>query len=564
MSTAYISYSLGNYQSEIDRAWEKLRKDNVIDRIWTKDYTLWKPAPEEIVNRLGWLDAPEETLDKTEYLRNILKPFTDGRIKEVFLLGMGGSSLAADVFGKIFGYRTGYPQLHVLDTTDPAIIFNASQSLDWKKTLFIVSSKSGTTLEITSLFQYFYNLTFNKIGSAAGNHFVFITDKGSPMVKIAEKLSLYHTFLNDPHIGGRYSALSFPGIVPAAIIGVNVERLLQKAIDAAQTEKTQSISDKLNASGACLGVILGTLARMGRDKLTLIMPPRWSSFAEWLEQLVAESTGKEGKGILPVLNEPLLDTAAYGKDRIFFVFQNEQGKNSVKTDALTSAGHPVITIRINDDYDLGSQMFIWEMATAVASYFLGINPFDQPNVEATKKHTSSMIAEHKKKKSSFTQKPALSTAECDVYGSIKDTTVGSAINNFLKQAKAGGYVCLQVFLSPSPEIDEALRKLRDAIAAKYRLAVTAGYGPRYLHSTGQLHKGDSGKGLFIQLTADEKIDVDIPDEIGKADSSLTFGALKAAQAQGDWQALLDKGRRIIRFHWKTNAAAGLNTLAAGL
>lgn len=564
MSDSCIYYSLGEYQGDVDRAWEKMRKDNIIERIWAKDYTLWKQSPDEITNRLGWLDAPKETLDKIEYLRKVLKPFTGGRTKDVVLLGMGGSSLAAEVFGKIFGPHTGYPQLQVLDTTDPAFILKVSQSLDLEKTLFVVSSKSGTTLEVTSLFQYFYNLTSIKLGKAAGNHFIFITDEGSPMVKIAKNISAYHTFLNNSHIGGRYSALSFPGIVPAAIIGVDVERLLQNAIDTAQTEKTQSFSEKLNASGASLGAVLGTLAQKGRDKLTFIIPQRWKPFGDWLEQLIAESTGKERKGILPVLNEPLLNNAAYGKDRVFVILQNEQENNSPKIDTLTKTGEPIITIRINDDYDLGSQLFIWEIATAVAAHFLGINPFDQPDVEATKNYTRRMIAEYKEKKIISAQKPVLSTDEGDVYGNIKGTTVASAITKFLKQATAGDYICLQIYLSPSPEIDESLNKLRTAIIAKYGLVVTIGYGPHYLHSTGQLHKGDSGNGLFIQLTADERIDVDIPNEIGKDNSSLTFGALKTAQAQGDWQALRDKGRRIIRLHCKNDAAVVLKNLALSL
>ncbi len=559
MSDIRIAYSLGDFQSAIDRALEKMRKDNVIERIWAKDYTLWKTAPDEITNRLGWLDAPAQTLKKTDYVRQVLEPFTSGGIKEAVLLGMGGSSLAAEVFIKIFGSHRDYPRLFVLDTTDPEIISSVSQKLDWKKTLFVVSSKSGTTLEVTSLFQYFYNLTFNKLGNAAGNHFIFITDEGSPMVKIAENISAYHTFLNNPHIGGRYSALSFPGILPAAIIGVDVEKLLQKALATQQAEKKQNIPGKLNASGACLGAVLGTLAQKGRDKLTLIMPPRWKYFGDWLEQLIAESTGKEGKGILPILEEPSFDTAVYGKDRVFVVFQNEQDINSTNIDALIRAGHPVITIRI-DDYGLGSQIFIWEMATAVAAYFLGVNPFDQPNVEATKKHTRSMIAEYKENKIIPSGKPSLTTAQGDVYGKINGLTIAEAFTNFLKQASAGDYICLQVYLTPTPQINEALYGLRKTISLKYGLTVTIGYGPRYLHSTGQLHKGDSGNGLFIQLTADDLIDVDIPDEIGKAASSLTFGALKAAQAHGDWQALMDAGRRVIRFHFRINPAAGLTNL----
>jgi hypothetical protein len=372
---------------------------------------------------------------------------------------------------------------------------------------------------------------------------------------------LRQTFLNNPAIGGRYSALSMPGIVPAAIIGVDVERLLQNAARAAQREKTKNTPGKLDDTGASLGATLGTLAQMGRDKLTLIMPPIFTSFGNWLEQLIAESTGKEGKGILPVTGEKLSEPGAYSNDRIFVFFQNGADDNSPKIKSLAAGGHPVIIIESNDIYELGAQMFIWEMATAVAANILKINPFDQPDVEAAKKYAHRMIAQYRKKKELPLSKPALTTKQCDVYGNINGSTIAETLKNFLKQARAFDYVCLQVYLSPSPEIDKALRKMRETIFAKCKLAVTIGYGPRYLHSTGQLHKGDSGNGLFIQLTADDLIDIFIPDSFGAENSTLTFGTLKAAQAEGDWQALIDARRRVIRFHFKTNPAAGLTNLA---
>jgi hypothetical protein len=291
------------------------------------------------------------------------------------------------------------------------------------------------------------------------------------------------------------------------------------------------------------------------------MPSRLASFGDWLEQLVAESTGKEGKGILPVLNEPPAEVCAYGNDRVFVIFQNDENDNDQKAAELLAAGHPVITIKLDDNYDLGGQMFLWEMATAVATHILKINPFDQPNVEAAKKHAHQMIAQYKQKKELPLGKVALSTKQCDVYGNINGKTPAEALKNFLSGAAVNDYVCLQVYLSPAAEIDKALIELRQIILVKYGLAVTVGYGPRYLHSTGQLHKGDSGNGLFIQLTADDLIDVDIPDQIGKAESSLSFGVLKALQAQGDWQALLDAHRRVIRFHWKTNSSVGIKKLA---
>jgi glucose-6-phosphate isomerase/transaldolase/glucose-6-phosphate isomerase len=560
MDNANISYSLGEYQNSIISALDSIHRDNIIARIWTKDYTVWKPAPDEITNRLGWLDAPAETLEKINYIRATLEPFTNGSINDVVLLGMGGSSLAAEVFNKIFGSEAGHPQLHIMDTTDPVLISQITQRLDLEKTLFLVSSKSGTTLEITSLFHYFFNLTLEKMGSSANRHFILITDKGSSLEELSKKLSIQHVFLSDSNIGGRYSALSIPGIVPAAIIGVDVEILLLTAIAAKQREKTKNFSGKLAATGSVLGATLGTLAQRGRNKITFIMPPQWAPLGNWLEQLIAESTGKEGKGILPVLDEPLADPRFYGQDRVFVFFQNEADNNSPKIAGLAAAGHPVITIRPNDRYDLGGQLFLWEMATAVAGHILGINPFDQPNVETTKAHTRRTIALFREHNELPSELPSLTTPDCIIYGGPQTPAFSDVLKIFLSEAAKDDYVCLQVYLSPTPEVDEALRKLRETIFIKHRLAVTIGYGPRYLHSTGQLHKGDSGNGLFIQLTADDLLDIEIPDRIGVADSTLTFGTLKAAQAQGDWQALMDAGRRVIRFHWKSNPATGLKKL----
>ena len=554
MDITNFSFSLGAYKDSIINALDIMRRNNIIARVWAKDYTVWKPVPDEITNRLGWLEAPAETLEKISYIRSTLEPLIKNNINDAVLLGMGGSSLAAEVFSKILQSHAGYPQLHIVDTTDPVFISKLTQRLNLKKTLFFISSKSGKTLEITSLLNYFYNIVFRKLGKNAGGRFIFITDEGSPLVKIAENISAYHTFLSDTNIGGRYSALSFPGIVPAAAIGIDVEKLLQRATDTSQAEK-------LNAGGASLGAALGVLALAGRDKLTFIMPPRWRSFGDWLEQLIAESTGKEGKGILPVLDEPVFNNASYGKDRVFVIFQNNEEVKTPQMEFLINAGHPVITIRLKDDYNLGAQMFIWEMATAIAAHIMGVNPFDQPNVEATKRYTLGMITEHKEKRSVKDTKPALTFAQGSVFGNISGATLVEAFTGFLKQASAGDYVCLQIYLNPSPEIDAAVDHLREIIRRKYNIPVTFGYGPRYLHSTGQLHKGDSGNGLFIQLTQDNTTDVDIPDEIGKDKSSLTFGALKAAQAQGDWQALIDKGRRIIRFHFQENSVAGIRNLA---
>lgn len=550
MTQPRIDYSLGEYQSAFNSALEKIRQDNVIERIRAKDYTLWKPRPDEIANRLGWLEAPAETLSKAEYILTTIQPFirdTD----DIVLLGIGGSSLAAEVFGKIFGSKPGYPGLHVVDTTDPVIISGITQMLNLQKSLFIVSSKSGTTLEITSLFKYFYNLAHKKWAEKAGGRFIFITDEGSPLVKTAEKISARHVFLNNPDIGGRYSALSLTGIVPAALIGMDIQKMLQRVV---------SQMEGLSRAGASLGAALGMLSQKGRDKLTLILPPHWKHFGDWLEQLIAESTGKEGKGILPVLNESITDKSTYEKDRFFVIFRNKENIKSFESELFVKDGHPIITININDNYDLGAQMFMWEMATAVACHFLGVNPFDQPDVEASKKHTRAVISDVDKNNKATDEKPALSFKQSEIFGNISGVNPADIIANFLKQGKTGDYVCLQIYLSPTPETDSAVHSLRENISRKYSLPVTCGYGPRYLHSTGQLHKGDAGNGLFIQLTQDNPADIDIPDEAGHEKSSLSFGDLQAAQAEGDFQALTDARRRIIRFHFRTNPVEGIENI----
>ena len=564
METAGVSFLLGSYQSAVTNAVDKMRRSNIAARIWANDFHVWKPSPQEISNRLAWLHAPLETSANVKSIRASLEPFTNGSIEDVVLLGMGGSSLSAEVFNNIFGSAPGFPRLQILDTTDPQIIHDVAEKLNLAKTLFIVSSKSGSTLEIVSLFHYFYNLTAEKTGVSANEHFMFITDEGSPMLEQAWRLQLPYVFSNNPNIGGRYSALSLVGMIPAALIGVEIDKILQNALAVASQEKADFFSGKGDSTGCFLGAALGTLAQYGRDKLTLILPPSWGSFGDWLEQLIAESTGKEGKGILPVLNEPQMDVSSYGEDRVFVIFNHNEDDWSSWITRLASAGHPVLKVRINGFYDLGGQMFLWEMATAVASHIMGINPFDQPDVEATKKHTKQMIAQFKINQTWPETKPSLAEGDCEIYGEISGSNIFVALKNFLSSSPQNAYAGLQVYLSPSTEINEALDALRAAILRRSRMAVTVGYGPRYLHSTGQLHKGDAGRGMFIQLTGENALDVEIPDALCQRGSSLTFGQLKAAQGEADRLALMDKGRKIIRIHWKKDPVAGLKNLAENL
>ncbi len=559
-----VEYFLGTYESTVLAALKSLRKDRIIQRIWDGDYTVWKSKPDGIINRLGWLYAPGETMEKLPYIRTVAAPLIAEGYKDVVLLGMGGSSLAAEVFVRMSGSREGHPKLHILDTTDPLTIFRLAYQLDWAKTLFLVSSKSGTTLETVSLFHYFYDSARKKAGKQACRNFIFITDPESPMEELAHRLSLRHVFLSNPAVGGRYSALAFPGIVPAALLGVDVEGILSNARAVAENEKAEFFTGKLNSGGAVIGTVLGALAQNGRDKLTLIFPPSWKPFGGWLEQLIAESTGKEGRGILPVCAEKLNAPARYNDDRLFVIFHNKEKIKSPKVSAIIDAGHPLITVRVANQLQLGEQMFLWEMATAVIGHMLGINPFDQPNVEASKVLTRRMIDLYRREKELPQEKAALTTEDCDVYGCPSAATPAEALAGFLTVAKTDAYVCLQVYLTPSQEVEAALLKLQESIRKKYQVAVVVGYGPRYLHSTGQLHKGDAGHGLFIQLTSNDIRDIEVPDYPGSSDSSLTFGAIKAAQAMGDRQALIKLGRKVIRLHLKENIIANINSLAFNL
>lgn len=561
METTGLSFLLGSYQNAVTNALEKMRRSNIAARIWAHDFNVWKPAPDEISNRLAWLHAPVETLAMVKSIRSSLSHLTERNIRDVVLLGMGGSSLSAEVYKNMIGSQPGFPRLLILDTTDPAIISKAVKSIDLKRTLFLVASKSGKTLEVSSLFHYFYHLADQTPDVIAHEHFIFITDEGSPMLELAWQLNISYVFSNNPNIGGRYSALSLAGIIPAVIIGIEAEKLLQKAAATANQEKVDFFSGKNDSPGCLLGAALGVLAQYGRDKLTLIAPPHWRHFGDWLEQLIAESTGKEGKGIVPVINEPPGDVGIYGKDRVFVFFENGNTEEDPQIADLVTAGHPVLKIHIQDVYDLGSQMFLWEMATAVASHVLGVNPFDQPDVEATKINTLRMISEFKQRRTWPEEEPSIRHENYDIYGGISGTTASGVMNEFLSQAAVNAYVGIQVYASPTDELDAALHELRKAIIHRVKLATTLGYGPRYLHSTGQLHKGDAGHGLFIQLTHENETDMDIPDAPDKAGSSLTFGALKAAQAAADRQALADLGRKIIRIHLKKDAAAGLMSLA---
>jgi glucose-6-phosphate isomerase len=478
------------------------------------------------------------------------------------LLGMGGSSLAPEVFRETFGVREGYLDLAILDSTDPGAVAAHRERLDLAKTLFIVATKSGGTVETLSFFKYFFNQVAEAFGAdRAGEHFVAITDPGSKLVDIAQRFGFREIFLNDPNIGGRYSALSYFGLVPASLVGVDTTKLLDRAMVAVcncDGCNSPAYGDNL---GAQLGAIMGTLTEAGRDKLAFILSPEISAFGDWVEQLIAESTGKDGKGILPVVGETVGAPESYADDRLFVHLRFDDDDTDEETvQALQAAGHPLVRLNLKDLYDLGGQFFLWEMATAVAGHLLGINPFDQPNVESAKTLARQMVAAYQERGELPERPPSLTADGIKVYSDLQVDTLEEVLKAFLDQAQPGSYLALQAYLNPTADTDAAIQTLRTRLRDHTRMAVTSGYGPRFLHSTGQLHKGDAGLGLFIQLTADSPLDIDIPDEAGSGASSISFGVLESAQALGDRQALQKRNRCVIQFHLGGDIPGGLNRL----
>jgi len=610
MPTLRESASLGSYQTLVEGAIERMAKERILPRIWEGDHTVWKPEPTEVSNRLGWLHSPGTMKENLKILTSFAEDVRAAHYTHALLLGMGGSSLAPEVFRRTFGVAQGYLDLAVLDSTVPGAILAHVKRLDLARTLFIVSTKSGTTPETISLFKFFFNCTAAALGinkavvrqahypeqRRGGEHFIAITDPGSKLADLAQQHRFRATFLNDPNIGGRYSALSYFGLAPAALLGMDLPRLLDRGLAMAHACGPDVPAGENPA--AWLGAILAELATAGRDKATLVFSPRIASFGDWVEQLIAESTGKEGRGIIPIVGDPLGPPAAYGDDRLF-LYLHLDGDDTCESAlaALEKAGQPVVRLCLQDVYDLGAQFFLWEMAVAIAGHCLGINPFDQPDVESAKVRARDMVSQYKGKGSLPMGDPALSADDIAVYGDAAGSNPGQALCAFLAQAQPAAYVALQAYLCPTPETAAALAALRLEIRDRTRLATTVGYGPRFLHSTGQLHKGDGGRGLFIQFTADDIDDLPIPDvvrqapfdpfdklragrlrararrghhpeqrrgEAGSSASAVSFGVLKMAQALGDAQALRDAGRRVIRFHLEKDAPAALSQLAETL
>ncbi|MBW2637708.1 MAG: transaldolase, partial [Deltaproteobacteria bacterium] len=431
-----LKLSLGDYQKLVDEALSEINDNSIVERICSRDHTVWKPEADQIENRLGWLRIAREMLDKVKDLERLAEEVEEDGYTHALLLGMGGSSLAPEVLRKTFGFRKGSLDLAVLDSTDPGAVLNHSERLDPAKTLFIVSTKSGTTVETLSFFKYFYNQVLGAVGKEeAGRHFIAITDPGSMLVGLANRYSFRATYLNDPSIGGRYSALSYFGMVPAVLIGVDVRFLLNRAIDAADRFMKTDSSRGIKDTGVILGAVMGALAKAGRNKLTLIVSPQIESFRYWVEQLIAESTGKEGTGILPVIGEPLGLPENYGDDRLFvcLCLKWDSCFDTEKIMLLERAGHPVVYLYVENIYDLGGQFFLWELAVAIAGYFLKINPFDQPDVEASKVSAKRTLEEYKKKGEIPFEEPLLVSQGMRIYGSAEGRTIEEAFTAFLNQ-----------------------------------------------------------------------------------------------------------------------------------
>ncbi|MDO8715337.1 MAG: hypothetical protein Q7J73_00745 [Dehalococcoidales bacterium] len=541
MKPAYVEANLGQYDSDVQATLDELARTDVIRRIWLKDYTVWKPEPAQIIDRLGWLTVTGCMQEQLVILQAFSQQVKDAGFRHVVLLGVGGSSLGAEVLRQTFGIAPGYPELIVLDSTLPETIKAVTDIIEPARTLFLVSSKSGSTAEPLILFRYFWGLVEKAAAKGkAGENFVAITDAGTPLATLAEEKQFRHIFANPADVGGRYSVLSYFGLVPGELIGLDARLLLQRAANMRKGCAPDSSRQENHCSW--LGACLGTMALKGRDKLTLITSPSVCSFGLWVEQLIAESTGKEGKGIIPVAGEPLASPGHYGNDR-FFVYLRLKTDNNSAIDAavneIRASGQPVIILEMADKYDLGAEFFRWELATAIAGAVIGINPFNQPNVQQAKDATERFLKEFS---SLATYMPPLEGT-----GLLRD---------LLTKAVPDRYFAIMVYLPQTPSMDAALTELRQKVMERHHIATTLGYGPRFLHSTGQLHKGGTNSGLFLQLTSSHETDVPIPGV------PYTFGNVADAQALGDREALRANGREVASIRLPAADAASVKQLLA--
>ena len=537
---------LGKYQSQIEQCLEYWNKINFIQRIWAKDPTLWYPKPiPEITNRLGWLVLPEIMQSQIKDFLLFSRKMKSESICHIVLIGTGGSSLAPEVFSKVFGSSKGYPELIVLDSTHPSAIHTVETKIDLRQTLFIVSSKSGTTLETLSLFRYFWNKV-SQLTKDPGHYFIAITDPGTPLVQLGEERGFRRIFKAQLDVGGRYSALTNFGLIPAALIGIDIHKLLDRAY--LMSKNYPFCVSSHDASGLKLGAALGELAKVGRDKVTFFTSSSIKNFPVWLEQLLAESTGKDGKGIIPIVNEPIEKPEIYGSDRFFIYFFHEKEMSELNSQmkALEDAGHPIVYINLNEKINLSQEMYCWEMATAAAGSVLGIHPFNQPDVQMAKDLAKKMMSE--------IEKGIINEKKSDIISVENHEVLAENLKDWLSQTNEGDYFAIQAYLEPKSETTEFLQKIRIEFLHKLQIATTLGYGPRFLHSTGQLHKGGPNIGLFLQLVDEPEEDITVP---GK---NYTFGQIIKAQALGDYYTLKQLNRRILRVNLKKDVKGGLSQL----
>ncbi|HEV2729706.1 MAG TPA: bifunctional transaldolase/phosoglucose isomerase, partial [Terriglobales bacterium] len=538
-----------------------------VRRLWQRDASLWTGTDES--NWLGWLGITEDEIAHSTDLQRVAEEVKKEDFSGILLLGMGGSSLAPEVLAMTFGKIDGLPRLHILDSTDPAQIKTCEGKLDLAKTLFIVSSKSGSTLEPNIFKQYFLERVKQAVGAeTAGSRFIAITDPGSKMEQVASVDRFRQIFHGLPSIGGRYSALSNFGMVPAALMGLDTIKFLDLTEE--MVEACASCVPVEENPGVVLGIILGTAAKNGRDKVTVVTSPAISDLGAWLEQLLAESTGKEGKGIIPVDREELGPPEFYGDDRIFAYVRLESAPDSAqdaKIAVLEEAGQPVVRISVADTYDLGQEFFRWEIATAVAGSIIGINAFNQPDVEASKVATRTLTAEYEKKGSLPEEKPIFEEGGIKLFTDPKNSeALAKAVGNeksladylraHLDRVKPGDYFALLAYIEMNSDHVSRMQEMRCLLRDKKHNATCVGFGPRFLHSTGQAYKGGPNSGVFLQITCDDAADIAVPGQ------KYTFGVVKAAQARGDFQVLTERGRRALRVHLGKDLQTGLVILQA--
>jgi transaldolase/glucose-6-phosphate isomerase len=513
-------------------------------RLFSMDPTLWTNDPKgqaEVRIRMGWLNLPEQSKTLLPAMKQFVSDVKETGYTQALLLGMGGSSLSPEVMSRIFNGQVKGLEFSILDSTDPAQVRYASEKNPVKDSLYIVSSKSGETAEVKALFNYFWQRAEHSLGDKAAEHFIAVTDPGTPLEKLAHERNFRKIFLAEPNVGGRYSALTAFGLVPAALMGIDVTQLLDCASWMA-VECSPDLPVGRNP-GIVLGSVLGEAALHGRDKLTIIADPEVAPFGAWLEQLVAESSGKQGKGILPVNGEQLEEPGLYGEDRLFVYFRRS-GKHDKTVNALRDARQPVLSYDFIDNYALGAEFYKWELAIVTACSIIGVNAFDQPDVQDSKTRTVNKVSYYQEHHRFIENKPILDEQGIALYGnvSLDGKGITSLIDNFIQGSKPGDYVAINAYLERDEKNNASLQKLRSWVMEQSKLATMLGFGPRFQHSTGQLHKGGANNGRFLVITADPKEDVEIPEE------GLSFGTLEHGQALGDMEALEARGRRVLRIH----------------